>query len=243
MPCLFPLLPGLAVSDDGGCPCARHCSNRSSCINSLPRQPHREASARTKPTAHLQMQASLGPESITLHSQQQVWTYLRLGPLLSGSTPPPWKLFLETPNCQIQRPCCNLSKKIVRLLHILCTMAACLLPSLLGFLPSLFSSTCHMPGLVLEIQRCLRPKPCPPHTAQRKGTRSEIVSKKDGKCSPHNICGRTTSAFLAPCACLERWSAPHPCPGPRPSRRPPSLGRTSHSLLHASKHVMDIRAL
>lgn len=88
MPCLFPLLPGLAVSDDGGCPCARHCSNRSSCINSLPRQPHREASARTKPTAHLQMQASLGPESITLHSQQQVWTYLRLGPLLSGSTPP-----------------------------------------------------------------------------------------------------------------------------------------------------------
>lgn len=139
----------------------------------------------------------LNPSPCTANSRATAnLGHCRLAP---APTPTPtWKLFLETPNCQIQRPRCNLSKKIVRLLHILCTMAACLLPSLLGFLPSLFSSTCYMPGLVLEIQRCLRPNPCPPHTAQRKGTRSETVSKKDGKCSSHNICGHTTSAFLAP---------------------------------------------
>lgn len=93
MPCLSPLLPGLAVSDDGGCPCARHRSNRSSRVNSLPHQPHREAGARTKPTAHLQMQASLGPESIALHSQQQ--GHCQLGPLPSGSGPHP-NPYMET---------------------------------------------------------------------------------------------------------------------------------------------------
>lgn len=71
--------------------------------------------------------------------------------------------------------------------------------------------------------------------------------KRMDKCSPHNICSspnlQKNSCVSAPHAQVWNAGPVPPSPGPQPSLRPPSLGRTSHSLLRTSKHVTDTRAL